>query len=289
MPEFDSDDFIMLPKVDFAFKEMMANANVRKGFLSAVLNIKDTDIKETTIANPNMSGGNADEKLSILDVRVLMNSSTEIDIEIQLGYYGTWAERSTFYITKMLTEQSDINKTYSNMKKCIGINILDFKYTKDDRYYKSYHIREDTTNEKFTDILEWHIIELPKLPSESSGDNLYKWARFIKAVSKEEMEMIAQTDRYIAEAYKELEKISRDKLKKIEYTSRQKAIMDHNTIMEERYETGMHEGIQIGKEEGRKEGRKEGRAEGMAEKETQLIIKWREQGKSEEEIFELLN
>ncbi len=31
-------DFIMSPKVDFAFKELMRNEKVRKGFLSAVLN-----------------------------------------------------------------------------------------------------------------------------------------------------------------------------------------------------------------------------------------------------------
>ena len=34
-----SEDFIMSPKVDFAFKELMRDEMVRKGFLSAVLNI----------------------------------------------------------------------------------------------------------------------------------------------------------------------------------------------------------------------------------------------------------
>ena len=42
-------DFIMSPKVDFAFKEIMRNEIVRKGFLSAVLGIKDTEIKETVL------------------------------------------------------------------------------------------------------------------------------------------------------------------------------------------------------------------------------------------------
>ena len=34
-----NDDFIMSPKVDFAFKEIMFSDKVRKGFLSAVLEI----------------------------------------------------------------------------------------------------------------------------------------------------------------------------------------------------------------------------------------------------------
>lgn len=32
-----NDNFIMLPTVDFCFKELMQNENVRKGFISALL------------------------------------------------------------------------------------------------------------------------------------------------------------------------------------------------------------------------------------------------------------
>lgn len=244
MSETFSDDFIMSPKVDFVFKELMSNPKVRKGFLSAVLNIKDTDIKETILENTNLRVRHEDEKLSILDVRVLMNNNTEIDIEIQLAYYGTWSERSAFYLSKMLAEQEGINRIYSNIKKCIGINILDFKYTKDNKFYKSYHIREDKTNEIFTDILEWHIIELPKLPKENNGSSIYNWAKFIKTEKKEDLKMISKTDSYLDEAYKQLEIISQDKEKQIAYTSRLKSIMDYNTIMEERYEKGRQEGRQ---------------------------------------------
>ncbi len=104
MSETYPDDFIMSPKIDFVFKELMTNEKVRIGFLSAVLNIKDTNIKDTKLQNTNLRVVHENEKLSILDVRVLMNDNTEIDIEIQLAYYGTWAERATFYLSKMLAE-----------------------------------------------------------------------------------------------------------------------------------------------------------------------------------------
>lgn len=244
-----SSDFIMLPKVDLVFKELMTNSKVRKGFLSAVLNIKDTDIKETNLENTNLRVMHEDEKFGILDVRILMNDNTEINIEIQISYYKTWSDRTTFYLARMLTEQTGINKTYSNIKKCIGINLLDFNFTKDERFYKSYHIREDKTNELFTDIMEWHIIEMRKLPKEEDGTALYNWTKFIKSENKEEMKMLAEKDNSINEAYKHLEIISQDKQKQIEYTSRMKSIMDYNTIMEERYETGRENGRQEGKQE----------------------------------------
>ena len=39
-------NFLMKPKIDFAFKEIMANENARLGFLSAILKLNPKDIKE---------------------------------------------------------------------------------------------------------------------------------------------------------------------------------------------------------------------------------------------------
>ena len=112
-----NDNFIMSPKVDFAFKEIMRNETVRIGFLSAVLGIKVTKIKSTVMLNTNLPKIHDDEKQGILDVRLTMNDNTEIDIEIQLAYMKSWADRSTFYLSKMLVEQIGINKNVSSMKK----------------------------------------------------------------------------------------------------------------------------------------------------------------------------
>ncbi len=73
----NSNDFIMLPKVDFVFKELMTNEIVRKGFLSAVLRIKDTDIKSTVMLNTNLKKTHKDEKQGILDVRLIMNDDAK--------------------------------------------------------------------------------------------------------------------------------------------------------------------------------------------------------------------
>lgn len=82
------DNFIMKPKVDFAFKEIMNDENARKGFLSAVLNINPEDVRETQILNPYLRQRHEDDKLGILDIRVLMNNHTEIDTEIHFSHYG---------------------------------------------------------------------------------------------------------------------------------------------------------------------------------------------------------
>ena len=281
----NTDNFIMSPKVDFAFKELMRDETVRKGFLSAVLGIKDTDIKKTVLLNTNLPKIHEDEKQGILDARLTMNNNTEIDIEIQLAYMKAWADRSTFYVSKMLVEQVGINKKYSNIKKCIGINILDFDYIKDtQRFHTVYHLREDTEHIKYTDVMEIHIVELPKLPQNNDGTDLYSWIKFIKSNDKEEFEMLAKQSQYLKKAYETLEEISADQQKRLEYTARQKALYDYNTLMEENYERGIEEGVAKGIEKGIEQGKQQGKEETRAE----YIQRMKANGLSDELIEKII-
>ena len=159
------DNFLMKPKVDFAFKEIMANEKARIGFLSAVLKIRPEEIKETRILNTYLQKIHEDDKQGILDVRILMNNDTEIDTEIQLSELKVWADRSLFYLSKMYTEQIKQGESYDVFKKCVNISILNFTlFPKEEEFYSRFHIREDTKNFLYTDKMEFHVIELPKLP-----------------------------------------------------------------------------------------------------------------------------
>ncbi len=269
----ENETFIMSPKVDFAFKEIMMNPKVRKGFLSAVLDVPADSIKETKLLNTALPKIHEDEKQSILDVYLVMNDDTEINIEIQLAYMSSWADRSAFYVSKMLVGQIGVNKKYSNLKKCIGINLLDFNYIKEtQRFHTTFHISEDTEHIRYTDIMEWHIVELPKLPQIDDGTDLYDWVRFIKAESKEEFEMAVKGNEYLEAAYRELEVISQDTQKRIAYTTRQKALFDYNTLMEENWLRGLAEGEAKGKAEERKSMAERMRAKGYSEKEIQELL-----------------
>ena len=109
-------EFLMKPKIDFAFKEIMMDEKARIGFLSAVLNIEPEEIKETQILNTSLRKEHADDKQGILDVRLLMNNDAEIDIEIQLSELNVWADRSLFYLSKMFIEQIKPGEIYRVFK-----------------------------------------------------------------------------------------------------------------------------------------------------------------------------
>ena len=248
-------DFLMKPKIDFAFKEIMTDEKARIGFLSAVLKIKPEEIKETQILNTNLRKEHNDDKQGILDVRLLMNNDREINIEIQLSELKVWANRSLFYLAKMFTNQIKPGESYRVFKKCVSISILNFTlFPEETEFYSSFHIREDAHNFLYTDKMEFHVIELPKLPEnlQENSSDLELWAKFIDAERKEVFDMLADKNPYIESAYQKLQIISQNKEKRMEYEAREKAIRDYNEGLLEAEERGIaigqEQGIAIGQE-----------------------------------------
>lgn len=227
-------ELLMKPKIDLAFKELMTEEKVRTGFLSAVLGIDPDSVERTRLLNTYLRREHEEDKQGIVDVRVSLEDGTEIDIEIQLTKLSVWAERSLFYLSKMFTEQLKPGGRYRTLKKCVGISILDFDlFRGEEDFYSSFHIREDSRGSLYTDKMEFHVIELPKLPGElrEENDKVELWARFIRAERKEGFDMLAEKDPYIESAYEHLQIISQDREKQREYEAREKALRDYNEGM----------------------------------------------------------
>lgn len=158
-----------------------------------------------------------------------------------------------FYLSKMYAGQIASGQDYGVFKKCVGISVLDFDlFEGETEFYSCFHIREDSRGFVLTEKMEFHVIELPKLPKELKEDcsNLELWARFINAERKEEFDMLAQRNQYIESAYQQLQVVSQDREKRLEYEARQKAIWDHNQMMREARERGEKIGEKRGREQG---------------------------------------
>ena len=177
---------------------------------------------------------------------------------------SVWADRALFYLAKMYTEQIRPGQNYSVFKKCVSISILDFTLFPDNTdFYSCFHIREDSRHTLYTDKMEFHVLELPKLPDklkEDSGDILLL-AKFINAERKEEFDMLAEKNTYIESAYEQLQVISQDKQKRLEYEAREKAILDYNQGIFEAEQRGIQQGIQRGIQQGIQQGIQRGIAE----------------------------
>ena len=61
----NQNNFIMLPKVDFCFKEMMQNEKVRQGLISALLDVLPEEISKTTLLPTVLSKEFKEDKYGI--------------------------------------------------------------------------------------------------------------------------------------------------------------------------------------------------------------------------------
>ena len=192
-----------------------------------------------------------DDKLGILDVRVLLNNREQIDIEIQVTFSEYWAERTLFYLGKMFTDQLKPGENYQKLEKCIHIGILNFIMFDDEEYYSRFHFWSDKGRKLYSDKFEIHTLELPKLAKHDYPETeLLKWLQFINAETEEEFEMAAEKSEYIKKAYEDLNRISADEEKRLEYEERERAIRDHQYFSTVYKNTGLKEGRREGRQEG---------------------------------------
>ena len=227
----ETDNFIMLPTVDFCFTELMKNCIVRKGFVAALIGIPPEEIEETTLLEASLGGDWPDDKLGILDVHVLLADGTRMNIEMQVKYFEYWDERVLFYMGRMFTSQIKKGEPYKKLQKCIHVSILDFiHFPDDDECYRTIHFRDDKTGKVYTDKMEIQILELKKLPKEvRTGEDVILWMKFFSGKSREEFERVAKANEYLNEAYNTLKTMSADEKKRLEYEARDKALRDYNS------------------------------------------------------------
>jgi predicted transposase/invertase (TIGR01784 family) len=241
---------LMQPKIDFAFKLIFGDEkhkDITIAFLSDVLKIPRQELVDIEFINTELLREFQEDKKGILDIRVKLRDKRQINVEIQILPTRFMPQRSLFYWSKMYVSQIKAGDTYSQIKKCTTINILDFKTTPLDKLHSCFHLKEDQTGWQLTDVLEVHFLELPKLYDSDvvydEDDPVAQWMLFISGKSREVMEMLAAKNIDIGNAFNVLEIMSREENKRMAYEARQAELMDQRTRMMEAREEGWEEGV----------------------------------------------
>ena len=247
------EDFIMLPTVDFCFKELMQNDNIRKNIIAALLNLPSSEVENTELMPTILRKESKDDKYGILDVRVRLKDGEQIDFEMQVEAFDCWANRSVYYLSKMYAGEIKEGEGYDC--KCIHVSILAYDHFRDDKEcYRRIAFCDTKTGKLYTDLMEMHILELSKLPLEEKNEtSLLQWMRFLGGKTRKDFEKMAKKNSELEEAYDVLDKLSADEKKRLEYETRQRAIRDYNIGMLTAERRGIENGRKIGIEEGRAE------------------------------------
>ena len=149
----EKDNFIMLPTVDFCFKELMQNPKVRKGFIAAILGKAPKEVRRTTLVPTALRKESEDDKLGILDVLIELEDETKMNMEMQVSYFDCWTNRVLFYLGKIYAPDSLPPDSY------------DYGDGKKRNAYHNYPLRQAKQSENKHDI---HIVE----GAENYADNI---------------------------------------------------------------------------------------------------------------------
>ena len=240
------DNFIMSPKYDFVFKYIFGNEKHKDlliALLSDVLGLPKDEFEGIEFMNNELLKEFQEDKKGILDIRIRTPAGKQIDVEIQVLPNEFMAERSVFYWSKMYTSQIHPGDTYDKLKKCVAINIVDFECTPLKKLYSKYHLTEDETGYRLTDIIEIHFLEISKLfnveINRDENDPIVQWMEFIDAKSRGVLEMLSEKNTDIKKAFDLLQIISKDEKARMLYEARQAEISDQLTRLKSAEERGM--------------------------------------------------
>ena len=214
---------------DFAFKHVFHNKKALKGLLSALLDIPPEEIVDLELLDTFQSGSYKKDKTGILDIKVHLNNSQKINIEMQVRQQDNWTERSLFYLSRMYTADMVSGEDYGVLEPCIHISIIDFEMPGLSRLYSVIRLIEENTSQVYSDKLSLRVLYLKKLENADETEQqteVYRWARLITAQDWEVLGDMAMQDEYKAEAVKEMVKINSDRALRYEYISREIARMD---------------------------------------------------------------
>ncbi|MDP4144094.1 MAG: Rpn family recombination-promoting nuclease/putative transposase [Bacillota bacterium] len=260
---------ILDPKNDVVFQKIFGspeNEDILISFLNALMEKTEKEkIKHIDYIDTKLSDIEAiDDKIGILDVRVITEKGVHINVEIQLINRYNMINRTLFYWSRLYSSQIKRGENYKELNKTITINILNFNYIEGEKFHTTYHLYEDDEKSMLTDLLEVHFVELPKFLHEQPelNNSLNKWLTFLTKPEKEVNEM---GEPAIRKAITVLDMLSRDPETVRLAELRMKRILDEKSMIEGAREEGKVEGIAEGRAEGRVEGIAEGRAEGRVE------------------------
>ena len=212
---------------------LQKNPKVLKSLICSLLRLRLQEIRSIQIINPIILGETVDEKTFILDINIVLNDNTLINLEMQVENLYNWEERSLSYLCRTF-DQLQKGEEYSSAKPVIHISFLDFTpFPEYPEFYASYKFMNEKNHHIYSDKLTLRVVDLRQIElatAEDQASGLEHWARLFKASTWEEIRMIAKKDENLLEATETLYTLNADELVRRQCEARADYYRLHNSI-----------------------------------------------------------
>jgi len=243
--------FTITLRNDYAFKRVFGteeNKDVLQDLLECILDIPPDDIAGLELLDKEFHKDSITDKTGVLDVKLRLKKNTIIDIEIQNRWNSEFVQRTIFYWAKMYTENLKTSEVYTKLPKCITINIVGEGFDLNSLIHSEYNVVEKHLNDRLSDELEIHFLNLAKVKDEENFEHdekkkkLYNWLKFIETDNQEVRKMLAQESPMMAKANATIEVMEMDPKERWLYENRMKYEHDKASWKHVGYQEGIERG-----------------------------------------------
>jgi len=152
------------PKTDLVFK--MQFARLTDWLMDLVNAVRDTErpVVDLHVINPEITPEEVKRKLVRLDILAQDNARQVFNLEMQTSRHAGYAERSVFYLARLLSGQLEEGENYRAVKPVVGIHLLDFDlFPEQDQAVWEFELRDRRYSKTVPGrSLQLNMIELPK-------------------------------------------------------------------------------------------------------------------------------
>ena len=210
---------------DYMFRVILQkHKNVLRSIVCACLKLDAGDVQDIVVQNPIELGEAIDDKTFILDINVLLNNNTIINLEMQVLDLKDWTERSLSYLARSYDNVAKGDE-YINVKPVYHIGFLNYTiFPEYPEFFAKYRMMNIKNHNVYTTKFNLYVVDLTKIELATHEDvdtGLVYWTQVFKAKTWEELRQMAERNQELQEATEALYVYNQDEIVKEKCRARQ--------------------------------------------------------------------
>mgnify|MGYP004510891515 CR=1 FL=1 len=224
---------------DYMFRVILQkHKNVLRSIVCACLKLEVGDVQDIVVQNPIEFGEAIDDKTFILDINVLLNNNTIINLEMQVLDLKDWPERSLSYLARSYDNVAKGDE-YINVKPVYHIGFLNYTlFPEYPEFFSKYRMMNIKNHNVYTTKFNLYVVDLTQIKLATQEDvdtGLVYWTQVFKAKTWEELRQMAERNQELQEATEALYVYNQDEIVKEQCRARQD-YYNHERGMQKRME-----------------------------------------------------
>ena len=212
---------------------LQTNQKILHGLTCALLHLKSEEIHSIQIKNPIDLASDVSGKEFILDIKIILNNSRILNLEMQVKNEHNWPERSLIYLCRSF-DQLYRGQEYADALPAIHIGFVDFTLDKENpEFYATHMLTNVKTQRVYSDKFILSVVDLSKIELATDEDKTYnidRWAKLFKAKTWEELKMYVIDDEYLTETAHSLYQANADDIVREQCLAREDAERMERTL-----------------------------------------------------------